>query len=182
MFLEMGDDCNPCHVRCLHDLRRNFRNLQYSMHNYNVLTMEQAEESLVPSPYDYTWLLISGTQNHIKRMHNREDFIGLISLNEINYVNRNAELRFMIDVAYWGKGHATQAGLIVLKYAFQTLGMHKVYLGCAEVNEPMKKVAEKIGMHYECRFLEHLYIEGQFVDIMRYSIFKSIWEKNNGYI
>lgn len=112
---------------------------------------------------------------------NREaDFIhiGNISLQEIDYINRSAEIAFLIgDKDYWGKGIATMAGKFLLSHGFDKLNLNRIWLGAAERNEGMIKVAGKLAMKLEGRFKEGLYIDGKYQSILRYGILKREWDE-----
>ncbi|RKW22133.1 N-acetyltransferase, partial [Candidatus Gracilibacteria bacterium] len=60
--------------------------------------------------------------------------IGNVSL-EINRKNRNAELGIAIfDKNYWSQGYGTESIQLLFKYAFEILGLHKVYLNVVANN------------------------------------------------
>lgn len=95
--------------------------------------------------------------------------IGNISLQEIDYVNRSAELSFIIgEVDFWSKGYATEAGKLVIQHAFEELNLHRIYLGTADNNLGMQKVASKLGFIREGVRKDALYNQGQYHDIIEY--------------
>lgn len=54
-------------------------------------------------------------------------FIGVMSLNGIDWPNRNATTGALIgEKKYWGQGYGTDAKMILLDYAFNTLNLHTV--------------------------------------------------------
>lgn len=72
-----------------------------------------------------------------------EKNIGNISLT-LNEKNRNAELGIVIfDKDYWNQGYGTESIQLLLKYAFEILGLHKVYLNYIEYNARGARVYEK---------------------------------------
>ncbi len=104
--------------------------------------------------------------------------IGNISIQEIDYINRSAEIAFIIgDKDCWGKGIATTAGFFMLHHGFDVLNMNRIYLGTAALNEGMRKVAEKLKMRFEGVSRAGLYIDGQYQHIVHYSILKNEWEQ-----
>lgn len=53
--------------------------------------------------------------------------IGNIGLHAINWVSRSATTGAMIgDKRYWGQGYGSHAKLLLLKYAFEDLGLHSI--------------------------------------------------------
>ena len=100
-----------------------------------------------------------------------EKHIGNVALQEIDFINRKAEITFLIgDKDFSNKGYAKRAGGMALRHAFEKLNLHRVYLGFAESNVKMKSVAEKLQFSREGRFAEAFLIDGQFMDIELYSL------------
>lgn len=100
--------------------------------------------------------------------------IGNISLQEINYVDRNAELAFLIgEKDYWGKGYAQEAALEIIHHAFFELNLHRLYLGTADNNVGMQKLAKKLGFTEEGRRKDALYKTGAYHDLIEYGLIKS---------
>lgn len=56
-----------------------------------------------------------------------------------------AELGFWVGVPFWGKGIATEAGLEVIRHAFQDLGLEKIYCCYFQGNNRSRKVQQKLG-------------------------------------
>ena len=86
-----------------------------------------------------------------------EKNIGNISF-EINRKNRNAELGIAIfDKNYWSQGYGTESIQLLFKYAFEILGLHKVYLNVVANNARAAKAYEKVGFKEIGRRKEHWY-------------------------
>ncbi|GLV55456.1 N-acetyltransferase GCN5 [Dictyobacter sp. S3.2.2.5] len=71
--------------------------------------------------------------------------VGICSLIEVKPEARRAELGYWIGRPYWGRGLATEAGLLVLAYAFDELNLLLVTAGCLERNTASRHVLEKLG-------------------------------------
>lgn len=56
-----------------------------------------------------------------------------------------AELGYWIGVPYWGKGLITEAARELMRYAFEELGLEKLWCGYFEGNEKSRRVQEKCG-------------------------------------
>ena len=103
--------------------------------------------------------------------------IGNISLQNINYLDRAAEISFIFgEKAYWGRGYATQAARLLINHAFFQLGLRRIYFGTSEVNIGMQKVGEKLGFCREGERREALFKNGRFYDIYEYGLLKKEWE------
>ncbi|MDD5417523.1 MAG: GNAT family protein [Candidatus Nanoarchaeia archaeon] len=75
--------------------------------------------------------------------------VGVINLSSIDWINKNAQIGYWIGKEHWGKGYATEAIKLVLKYGFENMGLHKIYATVFEENIGSKKVLEKNGFCFE---------------------------------
>ena len=97
--------------------------------------------------------------------------IGNISLQAINYIDRNAELAIIIgEKKFWGKGYADEAAKAVLQHGFTELNLHRIYLGTSDSNIGMQKLALKLGFTQEGCRTEALYKDGNYHDIWEYGL------------
>jgi [ribosomal protein S5]-alanine N-acetyltransferase len=76
-------------------------------------------------------------------------FVGLIALVLSNTKYNKAEVWYKLDSAFWGKGFATEALNLILKFGFHELKLHRIEAGCAVNNVGSAKVMEKAGMTLE---------------------------------
>lgn len=99
--------------------------------------------------------------------------IGNISLNSIDYINRRCDWGIMIgEREFWGKGYSKDASFLILKHAFQSLNMLRIYSGTTEKNIPGQKLMESMGMIPEGIRRKHLYLNGEYLDIHEYGVLK----------
>jgi [ribosomal protein S5]-alanine N-acetyltransferase len=107
----------------------------------------------------------SGTHEHI----------GNISLQNINWVDRNAEIAFLLgEKKYWGKGVMQEAGSLLIQHAFKLLNLHRVYCGTSSENKPMQKLASKLGMLHEGTKKEAMFKNGGYIDIVEFGILNKV--------
>lgn len=99
-----------------------------------------------------------------------ETHVGNISLQHIDWISRNAEIAWILGNAHSGKGYGTDAGRLVIQYAFERLNLVRVYCGTSAENIPMQKVAEKLGMQKEGLRRKAMYKWGKYVDMVEYGI------------
>lgn len=105
--------------------------------------------------------------------HEHDRHIGNISLQRINWIDRTAEWAILIgDEESWGKGVATEAGLLMLEYGFDRLNLHRIYLATNAENAGMRKAAEKMGMKQEGVRRQAMYKWGRYVDVAEYGILR----------
>ncbi|MCM3759031.1 GNAT family N-acetyltransferase [Sporosarcina aquimarina] len=99
--------------------------------------------------------------------------IGVTSLINIDYVNRNAEC--IIDIGekdYWSKGIGTEAFSLLLDFAFNELNLHKVNLRVFSFNERAIRLYQKLGFYEEGRLMEQLYRNGSWHDVVFMGLLK----------
>lgn len=93
--------------------------------------------------------------------------IGITSLINIDYKNRNAEC--IIDIGekdYWSKGYGSEALKLLLDYAFFEINLHRISLKVFSFNEKAIRLYEKMGFRQEGSSREGLFREGTWHDII----------------
>ena len=93
--------------------------------------------------------------------------IGSVYLQKVDLQNMNAEYGIFIgETNARGKGYGTECANLILKFAFETLGLHKVYLRVLGDNVIAQRSYMKAGFIKEGRFIDHLKIEGKYHDLI----------------
>ncbi len=82
----------------------------------------------------------------------------------------------IFDKNYRSQGYGTEAIRLMLKYAFEILGLHKVYLNLVAYNERAGKAYQKAGFKEIGRRKEHWYFYGKYHDVIEMEIMRSEWE------
>ena len=99
--------------------------------------------------------------------------IGNVSLQNINYINHNAEFAIIIgEKSDWRKGYSKEAAKMIIEHGFLKLNLHRIYCGTSCENIPMQKLALFLGMKEEGRRIDVLYKDGKFVNIIEYGLLK----------
>lgn len=75
--------------------------------------------------------------------------LGGTGLNQIDPINRRANLGYWVRTAACGRGIATAAARRVAKYAFETLDIERIEIVAAVENRASQRVAEKLGASRE---------------------------------
>jgi [ribosomal protein S5]-alanine N-acetyltransferase len=100
--------------------------------------------------------------------------IGNISLQSINWINRNAEYAILLgNKSYWGKGVASEASILLCTYGFTRLNLHRIYCGTSSKNIGMQKLAAKMNMRQEGIRKEAMFKSGEYLDIVEYGVLKN---------
>ncbi|MBY8991428.1 MAG: GNAT family N-acetyltransferase [Candidatus Lokiarchaeota archaeon] len=103
--------------------------------------------------------------------------IGYTGLIRIRWFDRSAFLFYLIgEKDYWGKGHATEAARLVVEYGFNELNLHKINAGIFAPNQSSVRVVEKNDFKHELTLKKEIYIDGEHVDALKYSILRKEWQ------
>ena len=89
-------------------------------------------------------------------------YIGDASLNDLDADNRS--ISFRIVLVEFGRGYGTEATRLLLDYAFDVVGVHRVTLEVFDFNTRAQRVYEKCGFVREGVQREALYWDGQWHD------------------
>jgi [ribosomal protein S5]-alanine N-acetyltransferase len=102
------------------------------------------------------------------------EFVGVIQLNNINYISGTADWGFIIgDKNKRGKGYGVEASKLVFSYAFNILNLRKLTGYSAIYNIAPLKMQEKIGLFHEEGVLKnHIFYKGKYYDVVIRSFFK----------
>lgn len=100
-----------------------------------------------------------------------DNYVGTIKLDKINQNSKSAELGLMIgEKNLWGKQVGTKAAAILMKYAFETLQLHKIWGGTDEYNVAMQKLFLKLGFKQEGCLRQVNYFKDRYSDNFYYGI------------
>jgi len=99
--------------------------------------------------------------------------IGNVTLNNVNMVYQTGDTGLMIGrKEFWGKGLAFEAWELMIEYAFNQLGLHKVVAGAIHGNTASLKTLEKLGFKHEGKLRQEVLVEGERRDVYRLGLLK----------
>ena len=81
----------------------------------------------------------------------------------------DAETGFVVAHDRAGCGFATEAAAAVLRFGFDTVGLHRIWATCRPDNVGSSRVLEKIGMEREGHLRDHVLVRGAFRDSLLYA-------------
>ncbi len=91
--------------------------------------------------------------------------IGNIKLGPINWIHRFADVGVLIGAREeWGKGYATEAIGLAMKYASNVLNLHRLTAGCYADAVGSAKAFLKAGFAQEGVRKSHFFSNGRYVD------------------
>ena len=105
------------------------------------------------------------------------DLVGYGGLVHINYVDRNAEISFVIKTElqelffekFW-----TEYLNLIKQPAFKELKLRKIYTYAFDVRERLYPALENAGFSLEARLSEHCYVRNEFRDVLVHSFWNPV--------
>lgn len=144
------------------------KHLSYSLRPFTAEDMEKLYEDLIKKE-NFIFTIVAKKANKA---------IGIIGLHHPNWHVRSAEYTVHIgEKEFWGTGVAAEATEFILGYAFNTLNMHKVYLGVNEANIKAVKFYEKMNFKYEGKLRDEIFRNNKYYGSIRMSILKEEYMK-----
>jgi [ribosomal protein S5]-alanine N-acetyltransferase len=83
----------------------------------------------------------------------------------ITLAHRRGELAYWVGRTHWGQGYATEGADAVMRWAFRTLGLHRVHAAHMTRNPASGAVLRKLGMRHEGTLRGHLVKWGMLEDL-----------------
>lgn len=105
---------------------------------------------------------------------------GITALRDIDYGTRTAQIGTWVRRDDWGRGVNREAKALLLDYAFNELGLHRVEARIAVENQRSRAAFERIGARQEGVLRESLCKKGRFHDQVLYAILAGEWEGRGG--
>lgn len=143
-------------------------------------TKKYFRKSMESQTLEETLLFIENARNsfeegstlHFAVVDSNDQYLGTISLKNINKEDGNAEYAVSMGRRGRGNGIAKEATWEILSYAFNKLGLERVFLNVLEDNIRAQKLYEKCGFKFEGEFRKCLLKDGKYKNLKWYSILK----------
>jgi len=106
--------------------------------------------------------------------------VGMIALHNISTIHRNAIIGRLLIGEQSAVGNAPvsfEAEVLLLDYAFETLGLHKIYGDIREDNKGVIKLRSYLGYHQDGILRDYIYDNGQYINGIMVSILENEYWK-----
>jgi RimJ/RimL family protein N-acetyltransferase len=104
-----------------------------------------------------------------------DDLIGDCALKVERGDARQAEIGFTLSRAYQGKGYAAEAVSRLLDYAFDEMGLHRVFAVRDQRNEPSFGLLQRLGLRREGSFVRNAWFKGEWASEYLYAGLAEEW-------
>lgn len=91
--------------------------------------------------------------------------IGTCGFARVDPPHNAAELGYVLNPDFHGKGLMTEACERVLQFGFQVLGLHRIEARYMPGNDPSRRVMDRLGMLYEGVRRESMLVKGSYRDV-----------------
>ncbi|OEH86753.1 UDP-4-amino-4,6-dideoxy-N-acetyl-beta-L-altrosamine N-acetyltransferase [Desulfuribacillus stibiiarsenatis] len=123
---------------------------------------------------------LNDSHNKYWMIKSKDSLIGLISLNRMDTVHRHATFGYYIGDTNFniigGRIHP-----YLYNYAFNTLGLHKLFAEVMEGNTNMCKMHTIYGFREVGVYKEHIYKYEKYHDVTIFELLAEDWKKNHKY-
>ena len=109
---------------------------------------------------------------------NNGRFAGEVSLGSVQRGPfQMGYIGYWIDQAYGGNAYVPEGVVLLIRYAFETLRLHRLEAAIVPRNSASRWVAEKLGLRDEGTAQRFLQIQGTYEDHIRYAITREEWRE-----
>ncbi len=88
---------------------------------------------------------------------------------------QTGHIGYWIDEALAGHGYTPEAVVVVLRFAFETISLHRVEISIIPRNAPSLRVVEKLGLRAEGIAQKYLEIDGEWEDHAKFAVTSEEW-------
>ncbi len=93
--------------------------------------------------------------------------------------DRQLELGITLSPRHQCRGLAAEAIECVLRYAFDSLGKHRVWAMTDTENHPAARLFRRLGFRQEGHFVEHAWYKGSWCSELMFAMLRREWEERN---
>ncbi|MDZ4713552.1 MAG: GNAT family protein [bacterium] len=108
----------------------------------------------------------------------KNHFAGIAGTQEINILNKSAEIGYWLAEKFTGKGIMTSACEAIIDHCFTALEINRIAIKCATGNYKSQRIPERLQFTKEGILRQDGFLNGVFVDHIIYSMLKDEWRKN----
>jgi len=101
--------------------------------------------------------------------------IGDVLVRTAQLADAQAEIGWVFNPDFHGRGFATEAARELIRLSFDELGMHRVWAQLDPRNTASARVCERLGMRHEAHLRQDMWLKGEWTDSAVYAILEQEW-------
>lgn len=106
-----------------------------------------------------------------------DTLIGTVTLYNLSFENRRAEMGYALGHAHWGNGYMHEALQGLLGYAFGVLDLHRIEADVDPRNGASIRTLERLGFQREGYLRERWQVDGEIQDALFYGLLRPDWRR-----
>ena len=106
--------------------------------------------------------------------------VGTCTLASISAEHARAEVGFALARACWGRGYVAEALPVLLRFAFDTLGLHRLEADADPRNAASIRALERVGFVREGLQRERYWMSGEWQDAVLFGLLRRDWRDASG--
>ncbi len=104
-----------------------------------------------------------------------DQLIGSVTLFHLDFNHRRAEIGYALGREHWGHGYMNEALMALLRYAFESLDLHRIEADVDPRNGASIRTLEKLGFQREGVLRERWRVNGEIQDAFFYGLLRHEW-------
>lgn len=149
------------------EIQKNFRKPMLSY------TRERVMDFIQSAKYD----IVEGASIHFAITNTEDEYLGTVSLKELDLESCSAEYAIVLRKSMQGKGYAKAATLQLLAKGFREYELERIYLNVLSDNVKAQELYKRCGFMYEGESRKAVRINGRLRSLKWYSILKEEYEE-----
>ncbi|PKG25408.1 GNAT family N-acetyltransferase [Niallia nealsonii] len=107
----------------------------------------------------------------------KDKLVGMISLQQVDWQNRQASIGYFLASSAQGKGIMTNTVAAVLNYAFYYLNLNRIEIRCGLKNKKSMTIPEKLLFTKEGVIREGEFLYDHYHDLVLFSMLEKEWQQ-----
>ena len=115
-----------------------------------------------------------GSESFVFAIRKEDQLVGLVNLDGLDWPNSHAEIGIALTSKMSrGQGFAAEALELLIDFAFNELGLHRIWARIIDGNDPSLKLFARLGFKLEGRMSGHVRRRGQYRDMLIFGLLQS---------
>jgi RimJ/RimL family protein N-acetyltransferase len=103
------------------------------------------------------------------------EMVGDGILHWVSREHRCGEIGFIVHPDHHGRGYATEASRMLMRFGFETMELHRIIGRLEARNTASARVLEKLGMRREALLIENEFVKGEWQSEIVYAMLDREW-------
>lgn len=106
-----------------------------------------------------------------------DQHVGEVTFFMVDTKHRLGEIGFVFHPDFHGRGYAYEASVELLRFGFETLGLHRIIGRLDARNSASAGLLARLGLRQEAHFVRNEFIKGEWSDELVFAILDEEWRE-----